>query len=175
VKEVKQLFTAVESFFLILGLFFTALVIRSMMIDFIPGSQIGIQVKMLVLGVWAVLFLFQFKALRKKRVFIAWLIIAIIHLSIFILFFHNPHLNYLDRYEQKRNYSSFLVTPIILLLFFQGCRQFSLFFYKRELGLVSANLNTIIGEDRMANGVERICSAGMFVMPILSYYVCYYG
>lgn len=146
-----------------------------MMINSIPGSKIGIQVKMLVLGVWAALSLFNFKALRKKQVFIAWLILAIIHLSMFILFLNNSHLIYLDKFEQERNYSSFLVTPFVLLLFFQGCRQFSLFFYKRELGRVSVHLNTIIGEDRMANGIERICTAGMFVMPIFLYYICYFA
>lgn len=93
----------------------------------------------------------------------------------FIVFYNNNYLNYSDKYDQQRNYSRLLIMPIVLLVFYQLCRQFSLFFYKQEVGLVSVGFNIIIGEDRVANGIERICSGGMFVLPILIYYLCYYS
>lgn len=138
-------------------------------------TKIGVQIKMLVLGVWAILSFIHFRPLRRRQVFIAWSIVALIHFSMFLAFYNNDYLSYLDKYEQQRNYSRFLITPLILLVFFQLCRQFSLFFYKQELGLVSVNLNIVIGEERIANGIERICSAGMFVIPIFAYYICYYS
>lgn len=173
--KVKPIFTPIEILLLFLALLFTALIVRVIINQFVAKSQIGIQIRMLVLGVWIILSFLQFRALRRKQVFIAWGIVSLIHLSMFVAFYNNAYLNYLDKYDQPRNYSRFFITPVVLLVFFQLCRQFSLFFYKQELGLLSTNFNTIIGEDRVANGIERICSAGMFVMPILSYYIFYYS
>ena len=171
----KPIFTAVEILLLFLALFFTALTLRVIVTQSVPKTQIGTVIKMLVLGVWLMISFFQFRPMRRTQVFIAWTVIAVIHLAMFIAFYDNYYLSYLDKYNQQRNYSRFLITPIILLIFFQLCRQLSLFFYRQEVGQVSVHFNNIIGENRVANGVERICAAGMFVIPILSYYFCYYS
>jgi hypothetical protein len=170
----KPVFTLTELLFLFLVFFFTLLMLRIILLRATSDVQVGPQIGLVVAGFCYILS-FQVKSLRKKQIFAAWLALALVYLGMYIFFFNSSYLTYIDGYGQKRNYSRYLITPLTSLLFFQACRQFSLFFYKQELGLVIGTWNRIAGEDRTANGIERICSVGMFIIPILSYYLCYYS
>jgi hypothetical protein len=103
----------------------TAMVFRVIILKSVSKETIGGEIKGLVALMWITSNFLQFKALRKAQVFISWSILALIHLGMFIYLYNSNFMNYTDEYGIARNYSRLLVVPILLLIFFQVCRQFS--------------------------------------------------
>jgi hypothetical protein len=170
--RLKNSFSELGLLWFILLAFLTAMILRVVILQSVPKATIGKEIQVLVSLVWGTVIFLQFKALRNQVVFGGWFILALIHLGMFIWLYNNPFMSYTDKYGMVRNYSRLLIVPIILLVFFQGCRKFSLTFYRQEIVPIG-RFGEVIGEDRSANGIEIACHLGLFLIFALSIYLCY--
>jgi hypothetical protein len=172
--RIKNSFSELGLLWFVLLALFTALVFRVIILQAVSRETIGKEIQVLVSLMWVTISFLQFKALRKPMVFTGWSILALIHLGMFVWLYNNTFTSYDDKYGIPRNNSRLLIVPILLLLFFQACRKFSLVFYEKELEPLG-RFGEVIGEDRSANGIETVCSVGLFLIIGLSVYVCYFS
>ncbi|HRH48907.1 MAG TPA: hypothetical protein PLP23_09145 [Panacibacter sp.] len=166
----KNSLAILDIFLLILALLFTIAVIGVINYNLVDKNAIGKNIMFLTLSIWFTLFIFQFKALRKKTTFICWTIIALILLAMFFWLFNNPALNYLDKDGDKHNYSHGLISPILVLTLYQICRQISLKYFKVELGMLSRVSSYIVEEKRESNWPDIVCSIGFLFIPFAAFY-----
>jgi hypothetical protein len=172
--RIKNSFSELGSLWFVLLALFTALIFRVIVLQAVSKETVGKEIQVLVSLMWVTVSFLQFKALRKPAVFAGWTILAFIHLGMFIWLYKSTFTSYDDKYGIARNYSRLLIVPILLLLFFQACRKFSLAFYEKELEPLG-RFGEVIGEDRTANGIETVCSLGLFLIIGLSVYLCYFS
>jgi hypothetical protein len=174
VTKRKASFTRFEILLLSIALLLTILLIRVTVFELLDkkriGDTIGIVIGLIYLGI----FISQFESLRKNNIFAGWLIIGFIHFCMFLGLRSNSYLAYLDKYDIARSHSGIFTIPIITLIFFQLCRQFSLHFYKSELELLGDSTNYVHEKRRYFNFVERLYYIGMVAIPGIIVYLSYY-
>ena len=83
---------------------------------------------------------------------------------------NDPSLNYLDKSGGTHNYAHGLISPLLVLLLHQICRQLSLKFYQVELGQPSKFTNYIHEQKRSATWYDIICSIGFIGIPVAALY-----
>jgi hypothetical protein len=167
----KNSFSELGLLYFVLLVLFTAMTLRVIVLESVPKETIGKLITALASLMWMTVSFLQFKHLRKREVFMSWFALALIHLGMFIWLYNNRFMTYIDKYTVTRNYSRILIAPIVLLIFFRACRQFSLVFYKKEMGLVG-RFGKIIDEDRQADGIETICAIGLILIFGVIVYLC---
>lgn len=172
--RLKSSFSEVGLLWFVLQVFFTVMILRVIILQSVPKATIGKEIQILVAFMWLTSILLQFKALRKQAVFASWFILALFHMGMFVWLYNSPSLSYTDDYGIVRNYSRLLIVPILLLVFFQACRKFSLTFYGKELEPLG-RFGEVISEDRNATGIETVCSLGLSLIFPVSVYLCYFS
>ena len=166
----KNSIATLDIVLLSLALLFTILVIRVAIYNLADKETIGKNVMFLTLSIWFTLFVFQFKALTKTTVFTCWTIISLVLFGIFLWLRSDPRLSYLDKDGDVHNYAHGLISPFLVLLLFQTCRQLSLKFYKVELALPYRFVNYINEEKRATTWFDTICVIGFVGIPLAAFY-----
>ena len=169
-KKTKDSITSLDIILLSLALLFTIFVIRAKLFNLVDKDIIGKDIMFLTLSIWFTLFIFQFVALRKTIVFLCWSIISMVLFGMFLWLRNDSSLNYLAKSGEAHNYAHGLISPFLVLLLFQICRQLSLKFYKVELGRPSRVTNYIPEQKRAATWYDKICAIGFICAPIAAFY-----
>ena len=91
----------------------TILVIRVCFFKLVDTETMGKDLLILSLSVSSTIFLLQYKALRKQKVFLAWIFLAVVMLGMFFWLSKNAALNYSDKDNLGvHNYASGLKVPL---------------------------------------------------------------
>jgi hypothetical protein len=175
VKKRKPIIQILSTVLLALALLFTILVFRIGQYKIVSKESIGEQMKILALGLWLVIPVLQFKALQRLWVYLSWLTIGIVLCGMHIWFRKDSQLSYEDEYGIVRHYSACLIIPLITLIYFQICRQISLWIHEQELGKISFNTVYNYEEGRRATVIEFFFVLGTYLIPVLTFYISYYS
>ena len=89
-NNTKNQFAFWDIFLLVLALIFTVLVIRICLYNLVDSETTGENLVLLSSSVSIVILGFQYKALRKRKVFFAWTILSLLLLFMFFLVYKNP-------------------------------------------------------------------------------------
>ena len=170
----KPYFTPVEILILALVLLFTILLVRVIYLQAAPIGNIGTEMRIMVGVIWIICAQLQFKALRKRWVFVCWFILACIHFAMFLWLYDSQYMTYLDKYDIPRNHSHLLIAPIVMLTFFKICRTFSLKYYGGEMEKVISRISGTTESGRMVNGIETFYNLGIILILALIIYLTYF-
>ena len=131
--KTKNQFTFWDIFILALALIFTVLVIRVCLYKLVDIETMGENLLVLSISVSLTILGFQYKALRKKKVFFAWCILSLVLLLMFFLVYKNSF-NYFDKDAlELHKYATGLKVPFMLLLLFWIFTKLANKYYKTEL------------------------------------------
>ena len=131
--NLKKSFSFLSLLLLSLSLLFIVLVIRAKKYNLVDKEFIGKGIQILVISLWIIIYLLQFKALRNIFVFSSWLIIGFITFGMYLWLKNDPSLVYSGTSGDIHNYANGLRVPLVLLILFQTCRQISLKYYKKYI------------------------------------------
>ena len=132
-NNTKNQFAFWDIFLLVLALIFTVLVIRICLYNLVDSETTGENLVLLSSSVSIVILGFQYKALRKRKVFFAWTILSLLLLFMFFLVYKNSF-NYFDKDNvELRKYATGLKVPFMLLLLFWIFTKLAIKYYKTEL------------------------------------------
>jgi hypothetical protein len=156
--KVENNFTPLDVLFLVLAAIFTCLLIRVRLYNLVNKGTLGKDLLFLSFSTSWVLFFFQYKALRKTKVFLAWTILAIIMFGMFLWMFKDNTLDYSDINNWGiHNYANGLKVPLLLLIIFWVCRRLSKKIYQTELLLPNRSFNrTDYVEKRRFNFMDYV-------------------
>ena len=149
---------------------FTCFVFRAAIYNLVDKSANSMNLRILPASIWFVLFTFQFKALRKTSVFISWTILA---LGLFVMrlwLAKDSSLTYGVNTGETYHNAQGLIAPLLVLIFYQICRQISLKYYHVELSIPAKITNINFEENRKANWLEKFHSIGFVAIPVLTFY-----
>ena len=131
--KTKNQFTLWDIFILALALIFTVLVIRVCLYKLVDIETMGENLLVLSISVSLTILGFQYKALRKKKLFFAWCILSLVLLLMFFLVYKNSF-NYFDKENAELiKYATGLKVPFMLLLLFSIFRKLANKYYRTEL------------------------------------------
>ena len=131
--KTKNQFTFWDIFILALALIFTVLVIRVCLYKLVDIETMGENLLVLSISVSLTILGFQYKALRKKKLFFAWCILSLVLLLMFFLVYKNSF-NYFDKDAlELHKYATGLKVPFMLLLLFWIFTKLANKYYKTEL------------------------------------------
>jgi hypothetical protein len=162
--------SVIEILLIFLGAFFTVLIARSALFDLVPAQTTGKNFMVLTLCIWMLLLVVQFKALRKTIVYLSWMLISLALFALYLYYFSNARLLYLDKAGNSHSYAHGLISPFLMLVLFQICRQISLSTYKFELGLPSKVTGYVYEQKRDATWIDKFYFIGSFGIPIITFY-----
>jgi len=144
VTKTENQFAFWDILLLIIASLFTVLVIRVCLYNLVDSEVMGKDLLILSVSVSWTIFVFQYKALRKPKVFLAWSILALVMLGMFFWLYKNTALNYSDKDNLGTyNYASGLKIPAILLIIFWTCRKLAKKYYNTELLLPNGSFDGI--------------------------------
>jgi hypothetical protein len=169
ITKLKNSISFFDAALLFIALLFTFFVFRAKVYDLVDNATQQKNFTILTFSISYSLFLFQYKALRKRLVYLCWTILSLILLFAFFFYYDDTTLNYIDKNDNSHNNSHGLICPFIVLIWYQVCRQLSLKFCGFELGMPSRVSSYIIEEKRNATIIDRICAIGMFLIPAFSF------
>lgn len=148
------------------GAFAAALLVLFKAMKPVPASTVINQTIMLSIAVWATLYFFQFKALRRLEVFCAWSLVALFMGAIALWMRGNSSLYYYNR-TGTHHASAALYVPVGMLIFYQVCRQISLKRFGNEPSYVRKYSNKSYDEDRNGTWIETVLTMGFSVAPAI--------
>ena len=149
---------------------FALLVCRVAFYNLVDKNVIGKNLIILPLSIWFVLFTVQFKALRKTPVFICWTILALGLAVMRFWLIKDNALTYVVKTGDTYHTAQGLIVPLVVLVFYQICRQVSLKYYHVELSIPGKVSNMNYEQNRKANWLERFHSIGFFATPVITFY-----
>jgi len=115
--KTNNTFTACNLFWLIGILIFSILVFRVVMFGLVDKEIIKDDILILPLSIWFILLVFQFKAIRKIYVFICWLIVAFLLVTMNIWIIKHTDLANTVNNTDNVKYFRGLFIPLIVYYF----------------------------------------------------------
>ena len=132
-NNTKNQFAFWDIFLLVLALIFTVLVIRICLYNLVDSETTGENLVILSTSVSMAILGFQYKALRKRKVFFGWTILSLLLLLMFFLVYKNSF-NYFDKDAlELHKYATGLKVPFMLLLLFWIFTKLANKYYRTEL------------------------------------------
>ena len=139
---------------------FIALVIRVCFYHLVDNETIQENLLILSLSVSVTIVAFQYKSLRKQKVFIAWTILSLVMLGMFLWLYKDTSL-------ALNNNSNGLKVPLILLLFFWICRRSSIKYFGTELSLPT--LSRIVNQENRNFFMDYVWTTGSVIIILLGH------
>lgn len=151
-------FTTPDIVLLSVAALFIFFVIRICLYQLADPQTTGKDLLLLSSTVSFAIFLFQFKALRKQKVFLSWSFLACLMLIMFFWLHRDASLNYVDKDNLgTHNYASGLTVPFALLIIFFICRKISNKYYGTELLVPNRSFNQVdYVEKRKFNSIDYL-------------------
>ncbi len=162
----KNSFSTLDIILLSLASLLIFFVLRAKVYNLVSYQKQRQNFQLLTFAIPFSLFFFQFRALRKKIVFLCWIALSLVLLFVCIIYYNDATLNLTDKNSNVHNCAHGLAGTFVFLIWYQGWRQLSLKFYGFEMGMAGRS-NYIIEEERNATIIDRVCSAGIFIIPFL--------
>jgi hypothetical protein len=163
-KKQKIPFSDLDILLLCLALVFTILLFRVIYFEAASKQAVSGVIKGLIAFMWFIFFILQHKALRARVVFMAWVVVSSFQLILFFLFYNSPFTEFENEYSIVRNYSRLFASPILMVVYFQICRQISLYYYGQEMEQVEGRTGKV-PSGRYINGIETVYNIGVTLIP----------
>lgn len=167
--KAKNQFAFLDLLLLTIASVFIVIVFRACLYNLVDNEVMGKDLSILSFGISWTIFVFQYKALRKPKVFLAWSTLALVMLGMSFWLCKNTGLSYLGKDNSEiYNYASGLKVPAILLIIFWICRKIAKKYYNTELLLPNRSFNRIdYVEKRKFNLMDYVWMIAS-IIPILA-------